>query len=271
MNGALVRKTFRDSWWLLILVPVAIVVFETLVVRAYREIGSEAAGFWMNRPCTRQLMRVLMGADLGASITPTVLVMIGFAHPLLHALNWLLLLTVCTRTTVGEIDRGTADVLLTLPISRASIYASVSSVWILVGVPVSLAPVLGVWIGEWLSPLWAPITFRPLFVLALNLLALYLSVGGVAMCMSSLVSRRGTAVALVLTGLLASVLLNFLASVWAAAERLAFLGLLHYYKPFTAIRGGPLPVDDLATLGAVAVVAWLSGLVCYCRRDIPAA
>lgn len=35
MNFTITRKTFRDSRWLLVLIPVAIVCFEALIVRAW--------------------------------------------------------------------------------------------------------------------------------------------------------------------------------------------------------------------------------------------
>ena len=270
MNVSIARKTFRDSRWLLVLIPVAIVCFEALIVRALGELPIEMRAFWLNQPFVSRLVRMLLGADLGSGITPTTLVTIGLAHPLLYALTWTLLLTVCTRTTVGEIDRGTADLLLTLPVSRACIYASASLVWILAAAVVSVAPFCGLWIGQWLHPLWEPIDFTRLRTLVLNLFALHLSVGCMTMLVSSLVSRRGTAIAVVLSGLLLSFLLNFLATLWPAAERVAFLGPLHYYKPLLCIREGGVRMEDLAVLGAVSAASWLAGLRFFCRRDIPA-
>lgn len=270
MNPAIFRKALRDSGWLVLLVPIALVVFEVLVVRALSESGSESAGYWLHRPFTKRLLKMLLGSELG-DITPTTLVTIGLAHPLLYALNWTLLLSVATRMTAGEIDRGTADLLLTLPVSRLTVYVSCSALWILAGIPASVAPLLGVYIGEWWAPLWEPVTFGPLWLLALNLLAMYLAVGGLTMLVSSAVSRRGSAIAVVLAGLLGSFLLNFLAAIWPAAERIAFLGLLHYYHPLPCIREGLVPVRDLVVLGSVGVVAWLVGALTYCRRDIPAA
>lgn len=269
MNAALLRKTLRDSAALLALVTLAILAFEVVLVRAYRELPFDSIGVWLHRPFVRRLLEMYLGADPTAALTPTGIVTVGFAHPLLFALTWTLLLAVCTRVTVGEIERGTADLLLTLPLSRAAIYATTSAAWVLIGIPVSLAPLGGVCLGQWLSPLWEPIDLARLVVPTINLFVLYLSVGCVTMFVSSAVSRRGNALAIVLAGLLASFLLNFVAVLWSAAERIAFLGLLNYYKPLLYIRDGHVPVRDFVALGAVAAAAWASGLFCYSRRDIP--
>jgi ABC-2 type transport system permease protein len=269
VNVAVLWKTARDCRWVLLLVPVAILVFEVLVVKAVGEIGVEAAGFWLSRPLAKRIMTMLLGADVSASLTPTVFVTIGFVHPLLFALTWLLLLTLCTRGTVGEIDRGTADLLLTLPVSRARVYGSVSAVWILAGVPVNLATIGGIWVGTQVTELAEPIELTPLALLPVSLMALYVAVGGITMLFSSVVTRRGTAIAVVLAGLFASFLLNFMAPLWRPAGQVAFLGLLHYYRPLLYVRGAIDPWGDAAVLGTIGVIAWLVGLDRFCRRDIP--
>lgn len=270
MNTAVLRKTARDAWWLLVFVPLAIVAFEVLLVRAFGELPPEAAAL-LERSFVKRFVTMLLGADLTAQFTATGLVTIGLAHPFVYAVTWALLLTVCTRTTVGEIDRGTADLLLTLPLSRAAVYASAALIWVPAAAAASGATLAGLALGQWLHPLWEPVDLRALRVVAVNLFALHVSVGCVTTCVASAASRRGTTTAIVLSGLLASFLLNFLATLWPAMGRVAALGPLHYYRPLVAVRTGQWPVADLAVLGAVAAVSWLAGLWCFCRRDIPAA
>jgi len=270
VSVAVAVRTWRDSWRLVVLLPLAIVVFELLLVRALGEMPAEAAA-WLDRPFFKPFLRMLLGADLAESFTATGLMTLGFAHPFLFAVTWIVPLTICTRVTVGEMERGTADLLLTLPLSRAAIYISTSVIWALAGLALCAAPFLGVWLGLRLFPLWEPVDLGRLRILIVNLLALYLSIGGVTMLVGSIVSRRGAAIAVVLTGLLASFLLNYLATLWAAIEWLAMFGPLHYYKPLQCIRPDHSLSQDVAALATVGLLAYLGGLWRFCHRDVPAA
>ncbi|MFH1747524.1 MAG: ABC transporter permease subunit [Planctomycetota bacterium] len=271
MIAAVIHKSWRDSWMLLVVAFLALISFEMLVVRALSELPADSARMWLERPLLRDFMRVLLGADLAAALTPTGLMTVGFGHPFVYALTWAILVTLCTRTTVGEIDRGTADLLLSLPSSRAAIFLGTSSVWVLAGIPVCLGPLIGIWIGERWCPLWEPVNFGRLMVVSVNLWLLYLCVGGLTVFVSGLVIRRGNAIAAVLAIVLASVLLNFIAMLWPAAERVAFLGILHYYRPLPCIRSEDWPLSDMLVLGTVAALGWMLGMWRFCRRDIPAA
>jgi len=267
---AVFHKTARETALLLAILTAALVGFELLFVLAMGEFAEEITGIW-KVGFIRRFIQVLVGADLFADLTPTTIMTVGLAHPLLYAFTWTLLLTTCTRVIAGEVDRGTADLLLTLPISRVATYASVSAVWALAGVVVSFAPLLGVWLGESLYPLSEPIELRRLWIPVINLFALYLAIGGAATLVSSAVSRRGQAVAIILAGLLGSFLLNILAQFWSPAKEISFLGLLHYYRPLVSVRAGEWPLGDIAVLVGIAGCCWLAGLWWFSRRDIPAA
>jgi hypothetical protein len=132
------------------------------------------------------------------------------------------------------------------------------------------APLAGVWIGEMLAPLPDQLDYAPLFRLACNLFAIYVAIGALTLCVSSFTRRRGHAIAVVLGVLIASLFLNFLAQYWSAVDRVAFMSLLHYYRPLPIVRAGALPVADMGILAGVAVLAWLIGLWYFRRRDIPA-
>jgi ABC-2 type transport system permease protein len=270
MSAAVLRKTLRDSLPIVLLVFGGLVLFEILFMRAMGEIPAETGQSILQIPVLRNMIKLLVGADLLENLTATSLMSIGFIHPLLLTLNWALLLTVCTRVIAGEIDRGTADLLLTLPVSRISVYTSVSAVWISAGLLISYAPLLGAMLGEQRYWLWQPLQYDKLAILCVNLFAMYLAVGGITMLASATATRRGPAIGAVLAALLASFLLNFLAQYWKEVEVLDVFSILHYYKPLPVVRTGHWPVRDIAILCAIGAVAWMAGLIYFRRRDIPA-
>ena len=270
MNPAIVRKTFRDALPLLVILTTAAILIEFLFVVFFREFSQDLPEILLNFKFVRGIVRALAGADLLGEINPTTLASIGLAHSLLHALCWTLLLTICTRVTVGEIDRGTAALLLTLPVSRAAVYVSTSLVWLTCAAIISGASLCGIWLGDLLLTLPERIDLHRLALVVVNLFFLNAAIGSVAALVSSLLSRRGAAVGIVLGLLLASFLLGFLAQAWTVAERISFLGLLYYYQPLPIVRNGAIPPAALITLAAIAAVAWSLGLWQFRRRDIPA-
>jgi ABC-2 type transport system permease protein len=255
----------------MLLVCGGIMLLEALILGLAREFSGEIEYFWLQRPFMRRLIGMLVGAEISGDVMMSAaFVAVGFIHPVMLALSWGFLLATCSRVIVGEIERGTADLLLTLPVSRAAVYTSVSAVWMLTGLPICFSALLGSWIGKTLFPLEDPVNYGRLAIVTVNLYAMYLAVGSATLFASSVASRRGPAISCVLAVLLASFLLNFLAQFWSAAQPCRFFGILEYYRPLEIVLSGDWPVRNLGVLLALGLVLWLAGLWRFARRDIPA-
>jgi hypothetical protein len=101
-----------------------------------------------------------------------------------------------------------------------------------------------------------------------NFFSVYIAVGGIALLVSALSDHRGRAVAVVFAILLASFLLNFIANFWQPAKRIAFLGILEYYRPAHVLQHGEFPLRDVVVLLGVGLVTWLAGGEILARRSI---
>jgi ABC-2 type transport system permease protein len=273
MNRALFFKTLRDYRVLIIILILAIIIFELLAVRMLLEGVKDLymVRLMLERPFIKTLVRLTFGADLAGDLNATTLATVGLAHPLLWLLCWTLVVTISTGVISGEIGRGTADLLLTLPISRARVYVSTSLVWLLAVIPASFAPLLGLWLGQTVFPLHERLDFGRLWQVSVDFCALNWCIAAVATCVSSLVRRRTTAVGIVMAGLVFSDLVNLLVPFWDAIRPISVLGFLHYFRPLVIVRSGHVPWGDVGTLLGIAIVAWLVGLFCFSRRDVPAA
>lgn len=273
MSLAVVRKTFRDHWLITVVALLGIVLLEVFIIRFVLEAAKDLALLkpWLDRPLIKGLIRLALGDDLVGDLSVSSLATAGLAHPLLYATTWTLLLTQATASGAGEISRGTADLLLTLPISRARIYISSTFIWLVSGVAIGATALFGLWLGTRLFGLHEPLRFGGLALAAVNFVALAWCVAAVAMLVSSVTSRRGWAIGIVIVLLLASDVVNFVSQFWPLAQRIGFLGFLHYYRPLPIVRTGVLPVEHLAVLLGTGLLAWLVGLWRFSRRDIPAA
>lgn len=273
MSLALVRKGARDYWWLTLLAVLGIVVLEMIVVRMILELSHDVEKIrpWLSTPFVRTMIRVALGAELEGAFSPTAVATLGLGHLMLYAMSWGLLITIASATPAGEIGRGTADLLLTLPVSRVTAYVSHSAIGLGAALLVTAAPFVGLRLGEWLSPVRPPLNFRLLWPVGVNLLALNVSVTGFAMLLSSLASRRTTAVGLVLAFVLLSLLANLLAQFWPPSEFLNYFGFMAYFKPLLVVRAAAVPVRHCAILAGFGVVCWSVGGWYLARRDVPAA
>lgn len=270
MSRAIFLKTLRDYYGLLLLLCAAMIGFEIVYIHAVDDIPMETGQGILKVPFIRDFLKFLLGGDILENLNPTGLTAMGFGITFVHACVWMFLVTVTTWLVAGEIDRGTADLLLALPLSRATIYISNTLAWLLMAIPLTLAPYCGAWIGVATGKLSGPVDFGRIALLIPNLYGLCLAIGGVGMCFSALMPRRGTAIGGTIAVLMLSFVINFLSQIWKFAKNFEFLGLLYYYRPLHVVPEGKLPWNDIGVLVEIFAVAWIIGLVAFLRKDIHA-
>src|SRR4029453_19058227 len=148
---------------------------------------------WLQMKFAQSIIKAMLGADVADGIGPDLFTSIPWVHPVMLAITWAHAIVICTRVPAGEVDRGTIDVLLGLPISRWELFLSETFVWICSGIFVLLAGLLGNAIGGMLVPPDGRAAISRILIVLPNLACLYLSVGGMAWVLSSLSDRRGKA------------------------------------------------------------------------------
>lgn len=269
INLALFRKTAADHRFLMGLIGLALIAFPTVIMHAFASFPLDMAEQWLKIEWIARLIRGLAGADFSDMLNMTAVGGFAFVHPMVLAITWSCIVVASTQVLSGEIDQGTADVLLALPVSRWRLYTTVSA-WVFLCCPLmSLCTWAGVWTGNATADLPESVSLWQLRHVAANQCAMLWAVAGLAMLISAAGSRRGRSVGIVFGILVTSFLLNWLALFWERAEVVAHLAVLHYFRPFIVVRDGQYPIADLAVLLAVAVVAWTIGGFIFARRDIP--
>jgi ABC-2 family transporter protein len=169
-----------------------------------------------------------------------------------------------TRVPAAEVERGTIDVLLALPVSRWNLYVSETAAWLLTALLTLGAMFGGAYFGaqfikpeirEVATPDWG----RLLMVLA-NLGLVYVVVGCIASLFTTLIDRRTWAVLCTLVLTLFSLLVSFLHTIDPALEftkSMRFLSVLDYYKPLAILRSGEWQVRDMTILFSTALTLWI--------------
>lgn len=266
----LLAKSGREGRAIVLILGPALLVVETILSYVLPTFLDEFSAQLLQVPFIRSMISALLGTDIGAMISPDAIIAITWVHPVVLAIMWTQAVVFCTRMPAGEIDRGTIDILLGLPVSRWGLYVAETVILAGIGVVLVLMGLVGHRLGLLVArPPQTPGLGRVLTV-AMNMYCLYLAVGGLSLLVSAFSDRRGRAMAIVFGLLLASFLLNFLAQFWEPADAVSFLSLLNYYRPLPMLQDGAagLPVADMVVLLGFAAVTWVAGGIWLARRDI---
>lgn len=179
----------------------------------------------------------------------------------------MLIISAAAHAIAGEVEKGTMEIQLSLPMSRIRLYlaklmSGVTIVFVFVFASVAslipLAHVYGVginensvWIVNWLS------------------LAFCFAVYGAAMAVSSFVSERGQTYMIVGGTLMAMYVINILAGMVKSLEWSQYASIFYYYKPIDVLsNGAALDVWSLTILCSVGAIGAIVGMLRFNKRDI---
>ncbi len=229
MNRGVMMKAVREVWGATLLLGVLLFVVEGVLAFVLPTFASHFAAQMTQFKFFQNIIQATIGADMGQGIGPEVFLAIAWVHPVVLALAWAHAVVTATRVPAGEVDRGTIDVLLGLPVSRWGVYVSETRVWAGAGTLILLAAVAGIAVGSGLVTQAAhPDFVKRVAIVVVNLWVMYLTVGSGASLLSALSSRRGKAMTASFVIVVGSFLVNYLAQLWEPAKRLAFLSVLEY-------------------------------------------
>jgi ABC-type transport system involved in multi-copper enzyme maturation permease subunit len=264
----LLTKTLREVWLGTLLVAAGLFGVNVLLTVLVPKLQEGIGDVFDKLPFAETIMRALVGTETGDQMAAHAIEAILWVHPIVLALLWFHAISFSTRVPAGEIDRGTIDFLLGLPIGRRQLYWSEVLVWLVTGIVLLACGFAGHRIASPAMPVVQRPDFGTSLMIMTNLYCVYLAVGGVGFFVSSLSSHRSRAIAVVFALVLGSFLLNFAAQLWEAAERFAFLGILEYYRPAVVMHTGEFPTSDVLVLLSIAVVSLMVGNEVMARRNI---
>lgn len=269
INRGIIRKSVCEVWRATLLFGLGMAAFHALLAYVIPTMFARYSEQLLQIEFVRTMLTAMLGAEIGSNLDPRVMSVFVWVHPVVLSLLWAQEITFCARMPAGEIDRGTIDVFLALPVSRWRIYVSESAVFLACGVFLVLMGLIGNQVGGWFAGDDESRTpTMGLIRVAVNLYAMYVAVGGLAFLVSAACDRAGKVVGIVFAVLIASFLVNFVAQLWQPAEGFAFLSVMHYYKPLVIVRDAVWPVWNLSILAAVGATLWVIGGWVFSRRDI---
>jgi ABC-type transport system involved in multi-copper enzyme maturation permease subunit len=267
INAGLVGRALREMLPTTLLCAALLATISGLLAYALPQFQARVIQRAMP-PAFTQMRSVMLGVDATGSGVADVAFSIAWAHPVMLILLLTQCVIACTRVPAGEIERGSIDMLMGLPISRWQLFRSETTAWVIGGAIVLGAVYGGSFLGSrFILPEYRP-TWGKLAMVLLNLSFVYAVAGAAAMAASAMSDRRGRAVLVVLVMFVGSLLVNFLELLWEPAKQIAFLSFLHYYRPIGMLMNGKWPLGDLAILGGIAAALWIFAGMAIGRRAL---
>jgi ABC-type transport system involved in multi-copper enzyme maturation permease subunit len=211
---SLLLKIFWETRWPVLLFGLGLALVMGLLTALLPRVLGDIHLVFEKLPFVKPLITALLGVDPGKQLTAAMSQAFLWVHPTVLSLIWAHEVMYCTRMPASEIDRGTIDFLLGLPISRWQLFVAESVGWLVSGLFVLGCGFLGHWIVEQVAktemrPAWSSTIY-----VMINLLSVYLAVGSFSFLVSALSDRRNRAIGVIFAVLLFSFLINFVAQFW---------------------------------------------------------
>lgn len=267
MNRGLLEKSWRDIWPATLGFGLLLFVVKTALSFVLPLLHSNMFALVMKMDFTRNMMSALIGTPIEGSMDVQVLQALPWVHPLATLIVFAHEVTLCTWQPAGEIDRGTIELLLGLPVSRWQVYVHYTVLWAISGLVVILIGLAGHWLGFALAGMALAPAGR-IATVVINAWLLYLAIGCFALMLSCAGARRGRVVGAVIAVVIGLFLVAFVAGLWPPARALDRINLLTYSRPFFIFQSGRIPWGDMAVLIGATAVMWTAGGMIYQRRDI---
>ena len=261
MIRGLLRKTWHEVWLTTLIIGVALLGVNAMLTRVVPRFLDQGGieDLYERAPFVQNMVMAMLGTEFGQEKMAEAMNGMLWVHPTVLTLLWAHAIVFCSRFPAAEVDRGTVDILLGLPVSRRKAYYSEVLAWALAG----LFLIAMGFAGHRLSAPAMPENMRPspteaLYILT-NLYFVYFAVGSFAFLISANSDRRGRAIAVTIALVLASFLLSFLAQFWEPAQAIAWMSILEYYRPAEIFVSEQFATANVVTLIAVGTTALMLG------------
>ncbi len=264
----LAGKAAREMGLATLLISLGLCAFHVAIAFVLPFFATEMIEQFLQVNFIQQIISAFLGVDPGAELGPGLINVMEWAHPLVLVLISAYAIMAGTRTPAGEVDRGTIDVLLGLPIRRFTAYSAEAIVWSAGGLFLVGLGLVGHVIGREIAEQEYGYGATSLLLVNANLYCLFLAIAGIASFFSTLCDRRGRAVGLSVAVLLTSFFISSFSSFHVVMKQISVISVMNYYRPFRVLQGNVPPLTDIVVLFAVGTVFWIIGGIIFTRRDI---
>jgi ABC-2 type transport system permease protein len=265
VNGRLLVQTLRWQRIRLLAVVVAGIAWGVLIPIIYGQFSDVIRDMANSGVIPEEMMNF----GSGSLFTLPGAVTLAVQHPLAIAMLAIFAIGASSTAVAGERARGTLEVLLSRPISRLTLYASIL-VALLIVVAIVLLAILGGMIGgSAAQDLIDELDVGQMPLVMLNGFGMWAAFTTFGLAASVTFDRPGPAIGISLAYLLINYFLEILGSLWTDAAWTQEYSLFHHFNPGEILTGELDPID-LVIVFVAALVPLVYAVVIFPRRDLAA-
>ncbi len=263
-----ITKTFRDHFAFLIFAILLCGGFQILILSIF----STSDFLKLMELFMKQMppqMQYFMGEEFIGQFTINGIAAFGYNHPIVLIFFSMIAITLPARHIGGEIENGSLELMLSLPVKRQAIIFSIWIFTIFAMLLLLFACWLGTYWGLHLNPESITLPFTNIFKIGLNLVVLMLTINAYTFLIAAY-SREGSKVALRAAGLtLFFYFLGYATKIWLAIQSLKHFTIFTYFQPQMLMTGQASFVKNILVLFSLTLVLLAIAFRRINQRDIP--
>ncbi|PHY01989.1 MAG: hypothetical protein CK530_08365 [Planctomycetaceae bacterium] len=272
-NAAIWRKTWGDQRGLLLSLLALWGAFPSIYIWLSAQIPMSAFGEVLLRAIPQDWQK-LSGVPFTEVATHAGRVALAFVDPVivLGATVWGI--TRGSDAVSGPLERGTLEMVLAQPVKRGALFATQAIATTVAAALLCSVLFTAVWVaiatGAWAGKV-DPLRFLPA---AANVFGLMVCMAGISACVSAADSYRWRTVGILSGFYVFSILAKLIGRLSVSLGWVGYLSILNAYEPQQLVGSAAeawrlLACYDGVLLG-VGTIAYVTGAVVFCRRDLPA-
>ena len=263
-----IKKIFRDHFAFLIFAILLCGGFQILILSIFStsEFLKLMESFMKQMP---PQMQYFMGEEFIGQFTINGIAAFGYNHPIILIFFSMIAIMLPTRHIGNEIEEGSLELMLSLPVKRLSILCSL---WLFTFFAI-LVLTASCWLGTiWglhLNPESINLPFINILKIGINLTAIMLTINAYTFLIAAY-SREGSKVALRAAGItLFFYFLSYATKIWLAIQPLKHITIFNYYQPQMLMTGQAKFFNNIIVLFALTLIFLVIAFRRINRRDIP--
>lgn len=264
MIATITRRELRDLRWSIVGFASGIAVYILVITAFFPNVRDNAASYEALLDAYPDALKEIFGLQDMSTLA-------GFVGSEVLSLVWpiimaVFVITAATGLVAGEVERGTANLWLSVPVPRRYLLLG-KLIGLVIGVIVVVAATAAsLYLGSLLVDALLPLS--SILALTASLLAFALAICGVTTLLSAGMSERGKA------GGLAALLILMAYLAWIASSLstnwhwLRFFSVFSAFNPQAALSEGSVNMGHLLILLTIALFAWVAATIVFERRDV---
>lgn len=268
MSGLLLRRTLAAARWRLLAVAVGLAAWGATLPVIYATFGADFREL-VEQGYFGELFDVFAAFGGGSVFTLDGAVSLGLIHPIPLALVAVFAIGQPIAALAGERQRGTLEVLLARPLSRAQVALTALVATVILVVAGLAANLAGVVVAANAFDVAADLRADRILVAWGNAALLYVALAAITLAASASFDRVGPPLGIAIGVTLVGYAVEFLGSIWPDLAGLRPWSVFRYFQP-AAILAGDADPRDAVVLVAVAAAATGIAVLVFGRRDLAA-